>query len=275
MKKPLAIILATAAALTAAAAKPSAVSLDYCADQYLLTLADDDQILAVSRGSDKHYSYMRESAQPFRKIRASSEEALVLEPDVIFRQWGGGGNAQSAFGRFGAKVVSLGYPNDFDGVIENIRLVAGALEQETRGEELVGELEEKLAALKTSGATGARALYVTPGGVTAGKGTMINAMMETAGVVNITADEGKAFWPSLPAEALLLDPPQFIVAGFFRSEDEDINFWSAARHPAIAKQLRDTPTIHLDADLLSCAAPHSIEASVMIAREAGALSDDR
>ena len=99
MKKLLAIIFAMAAALAAAAAKPSAVSLDYCADQYLLALADDDQILAVSRGADKHYSYMREAAAPFHKIRASMEEALVLKPDIIFRQWGGGANAESAFGR--------------------------------------------------------------------------------------------------------------------------------------------------------------------------------
>ena len=275
MKKLLAIILAMAAALAAAAAKPSAVSLDYCADQYLLALADDDQILAVSRGADKHYSYMREAAAPFHKIRASMEEALVLKPDIIFRQWGGGANAESAFGRFGATVVSLGYPSSFDGVIDNIRLVARALDQETRGENLVRDLEEQLAALKNSPASGMRALYVTPGGVTAGEGTMINATMEAAGVINITAEEGKAFWPPLPAETLLLDPPELIVAGFFRSEDEDINFWSAARHPAIAAQLRDTPTIHLDADLLSCAAPHSIEASMIIAREAGVLGNGR
>ena len=38
------------------------VSLDFCADQYVLKLADRESILAVSRDATKDFSFMREEA---------------------------------------------------------------------------------------------------------------------------------------------------------------------------------------------------------------------
>ena len=253
----------------AAIAKPRAVSLDYCSDQYLLKLADPAQITAVSRGADKDYSYMREEAAPYKKIRPSLEEAAPLEPDIILRQWGGGVEAERNFSRFGAIVVSLGYPEDFDGVKENIRIAAGALDQHEKGAALIAEMERRLDALKppeTHAKT--KALYVTPGGVTAGAHTMINAMMNAAGVINIAAQAGQSYWPALPAEAVLLDPPELMITGFFNAADERINHWSAAHHPALRKLFQKTATVNLEPDIISCAAWFSVDAAEAIAEGA-------
>lgn len=252
-----------------AAAKPRAVSLDYCADQYLLKLADPAQIAALSRGADKDYSYMREAAQPYKKIRPSLEEAAPFKSDIVLRQWGGGANAERAFSRFGAKVVTLGYPEDFDGVKANVRLVAGALDQQEKGDALIAEIDRRLAALKRK-ATEQRveALYVTPGAVTAGGHTMINAIMNTAGVVNIAAQRGEIYWPALPAEALILAPPDLVITGFFNAADERINHWSASRHPALRKLFKNTQTVSLSPDIISCAAWFSLDAAEMIAEGA-------
>ena len=258
------ILGAAIAASSAAVAKPRAVSLDYCSDQYLLKLADPDQIAAVSRGADKDYSYMRSAAAGVQKIRPTIEETAPLTPDVVFRQWGGGANAQHAFARFGAKVVTLGYPEDFNGVKNNILLVAGELDQQARGEELIDEIDKRLQALSDK-SRGGKALYVTPGGVTAAAHTMIDAIIRAAGLKNIAAEAGQIYWPALPAEQLLLDPPEMIVSGFFVSRDEDINYWSASRHPALNALFTDTPTIHLSADLVSCAAWFSVDAAERIA----------
>ncbi|MEO1135688.1 MAG: ABC transporter substrate-binding protein [Pseudomonadota bacterium] len=253
--------------IAAAQAKPRAVSLDYCADQYLLLIGDPAQIAALSRGADKDYSYLRTQAEAHRKVRPTIEEVLSETPDIVLRQWGGGANASEAFSRFGAQTVSLGFPQDFDGVKDNIRITAAALQQEHKGEALIRELDRRLDHLKAQGRSSAptHALYVTPGGVTAGAQTMINAIIEAAGMVNIAAQNGQSYWPPLPAEALLLDPPDFIVAGFFGSQDEYINHWSAARHPALLKIIDETPGVHLSADVISCASFHSVEAAEAIA----------
>ena len=80
------ILGAAIAASSAAVAKPRAVSLDYCSDQYLLKLADPDQIAAVSRGADKDYSYMRSAAAGVQKIRPTIEETAPLTPDAETRR---------------------------------------------------------------------------------------------------------------------------------------------------------------------------------------------
>ena len=255
--------MATLAVLSTANAKPNVVSIDYCADQYVLKLADPDQILAVSRGADKDYSYMRDTVGSHHKVRATREEVFALEPEIVFRQWGGGANAEAAFSAFGANVVTLSYTNNFEGVIENIRLVAGALKQTERGEALIEDLRARLSALPKNNEI--RALYVTPGGVTAGDKTMIHAIITAAGARNITADEGKSYYPPLSAEALLLEPPEFVIAGFFQSRDQDINHWSAARHPAVTKMIKDRPHVSLPPDLISCSAWFAVEAAELIA----------
>lgn len=264
----LTIFLLALAAAFPAAAKPRAVSLDYCADQYLLKLADKDQILAVSRGADKDYSYLRNKAAGHNQIRPSREEVFALAPDLVLRQWGGGANAEKNFTAFGARVVSLGHPEDFEGVKDNIRLVANALDQEAKGDALIADMEARLDALARSYDSKKRALYVTPGGVTAGAHTMIDAMIHAAGLINIAAEEGKSYWPALPAEDVLLAPPDFIVGGFFVSRDQDINHWSAARHPALKRLLDKTPSVQLPADLVSCAAWFSVDSAEMIAKGA-------
>ena len=263
------VFLIALAAAFSAAAKPRALSLDYCADQYLLKLADPAQIAALSRGADKDYSYMRDAAQPYKKIRPTLEEAAPFEPDIVLRQWGGGANAERAFSRFGAKVVTLGYPENFDGVKANVRLVAGVLDQQEEGDALIAEIERRLTALKRK-ATEQRveALYVTPGGVTAGGHTMINAIMSAAGVVNIAAERGEIYWPALPAETLILDPPGLVIAGFFHAADEHINHWSASRHPVFRKLFNRTPTVSLSPDTISCAAWFSLDAAEAIAERA-------
>ena len=56
------------------------VSLDYCADQFVLALADRDQIAALSRGSQRDDSYFRARAHGIRQTRGTLEEVLALRP---------------------------------------------------------------------------------------------------------------------------------------------------------------------------------------------------
>ena len=45
--------------------RPTLVSLDYCADQFVLALADREQILAVSKDAERRFSHLREKAAAF------------------------------------------------------------------------------------------------------------------------------------------------------------------------------------------------------------------
>ena len=65
------------------------VSLDYCADQFLLKLADPEQILALSPDAGAGFSYLREEAQGSPTVRPRAEDLIALSPDLAIRSYGG------------------------------------------------------------------------------------------------------------------------------------------------------------------------------------------
>lgn len=251
-----------------ALAGPRVLSADYCADQFALALADRSQIAALSVDAEKDFSYLRDQAAGLRRTRAEAEAAVASGADVVLRFWGGD---PARFERLGLAVVTLDYAADFGGVKANIRKAATALGAIDRGEALIGETDRRLAALAARGTAHQSALYVTPGGVTAGKGTMIDAILHAAGVGNIAAERGLSYWPALSAEALIADPPEFIVTGFFSSESERINHWSATRHPALNDTLGRAARIDLPADVLACPAWFSLDAAEAIRERVDAM----
>jgi iron complex transport system substrate-binding protein len=265
------IVLLSAA--SPAAALPRAASLDFCADQYLLALADRSQIAAVSPGADEDDSYMREAARGLRVARPTTEEIASLEADVVLRFWGGAPGMAGAVGRFGAEVVTLDYPSDFDVVRKDIRIAAAALGRKEAGEALIADLDRRLRRLAERPHSELAALYVTPGGVTAGAGTMIDAIIEAAGLRNAASDQ--TGWPALPMETIVLDPPAFIVAGFFTATTEYVNHWSAARHPAFKETFAVTPSVSLRSDIISCPAWFAVDAAEEIADRVEAIEKGR
>ena len=73
------------------AAKPPLriVSLDMCADQYVLGLVARPQIAALSRSAMAPESYFRNRAKGIRLVNAEAEAILSLHPDLVIRTWGG------------------------------------------------------------------------------------------------------------------------------------------------------------------------------------------
>lgn len=258
-------------ALSALVGAVRVFSADYCADQLALALADPAQIASLSVDAGKDFSYLRAKAGTIPQTRADAEQIIASGADVVLRFWGGDA---ARLKQFGIPVVSLVYAADFSAVKENIQVAASALHREIEGETLIAEIDARLAALAARGKTSVDALYATPGGVTAGKGTMIDAIFAAAGVGNIAADEGLSYWPPLSAEALIADPPHFIVTGFFSADSERINHWSAARHPALRRLLDATPRIDLAADVLACPGWFALDAAEAIRAKVDSLKEN-
>lgn len=260
----------SAGALPALAAAIRVFSADYCADQIALALADPDQIAALSVDAEKDFSYLRAQAAGLPQARAEAEQIIAHGADVVLRFWGGDA---ARLERLGVNVVSLDYAADFDAVKTNIMIAADAIGRRERGAALVASVDRRLAALKSRRPLSISALYVTPGGVTAGKGTIIDAIFTAAGVGNVASGKGLSWWPPLSAEALIADPPQFIVTGFFTANSERINHWSMARHKALTGLLDATPRVDLPADVLSCPGWFSLDAAEAIRNAAETLDD--
>jgi iron complex transport system substrate-binding protein len=99
--------------------------------------------------------------------------------------------------------------------------------------------------------TGRAALYVTPGGVSAGQGTMIGSIMAQAGLSNANEGEG---WTDLPLERLVQAPPALMLTAFFGFDDDATDRWSVSRHPVMRRLMAGAQVIAMDESRISCPA---------------------
>lgn len=252
------------------AERPRVVSLDYCADQYVLALADRDQIAAIASGPGDAHSALRARAEGLRRVRDSAEDVLALSPDIIVRSYGGGVRAQAFYARTGLGVHELGFARSFDDIAQAIVRAGAALGQEARAAGLMAAMQADLEAAAAPGPR-VRALYLTPGGVTSGSGTLIHAMIEAAGLENAAAAGGASGWVSVPLETLVLDPPELIITGFFNQPDILADQWSLTRHRVLTDLLARTPAIHLDGALIGCSDWGLATAARILREETNAL----
>ncbi|HZZ88295.1 MAG TPA: ABC transporter substrate-binding protein [Caulobacteraceae bacterium] len=196
----------------AAEAAPRIVSLDQCADQYVLALAPRDQIVGLSKRARNADSYLRTDAAGLPERRATLESILGSRATIAVTYWAGDARLPAALARRGVSVIQIGEATDFAGVRADVRKVAAGLGRRAAGESLIAAMDAKLA--RSRGAwEGARALYLTPGGFTAGRATLVGAMLAGAGLISAG---GSASYAPVTLEDLVLNPPAALVLGFFR-----------------------------------------------------------
>lgn len=241
------------------------VSIDYCADQFVLKLLPKARILAVSLDAGKQFSYMRNSADGIPQVRPLAENVLVLQPDLIVRMYGGGAKAPDFFERAGVPVLQLPFVNDIDGIRQSIMTVAARLGVPENGAALVQEMDERLNVLKLQ-KSNKRVLYMTPTGVTSGPGTLVHEMLAAAGMTNFEERQG---WHGLPLERLAYETPDVVAAAFFESNINHASLWSAMRHPLAREQMLGLPTVMLQGAWTSCGAWFLLDAIESLAAVGG------
>ncbi len=226
------------------------VSLDYCADQYLLQLVGRERILALSPDAEREFSYLREAAAGIPTVRPLAEDVLVLEPDLVIRSFGGGPNAAALYARAGVAVLNIGSAGTIEDVMSVLTDVAAGLGETERGAALLAEMRGRLADLGQAGTgPGPRTLYMTPGGVTTGPGSLVHEMMLAAGLLNYQQLPG---WRPIPLEALAFAAPELIAHATFGAGSGDRDRWSAMRHPLARNQLASGEVVPLQGAWTAC-----------------------
>lgn len=239
------------------------VSLDLCADQYALAFADPDQILGVSPDAASDASYMAGKAAGIPVIRPRAESILLARPDLIVRAYGGGPGAAAFFEQAGIPVLQLGWASRLDGegagtIPHQIKTVAAGLGHPEKGRDAATRYRNRLAAIRADvppTEDGLEVLYLTPGGVTTGPGSLVDQMIKAAGLLNAETEPG---WRELPLERLTRNrlagtPPDLIATAFYDTKAKNAHPWSAARHPAMAALMDQVPTLALPGAVTACA----------------------
>lgn len=252
-------IVSMLAAGTAQARPLRILSLDQCADQYVLALAAPDADLALSPRADDPDAWLRAQAAGHRRLRPTLEAAIAFQPDIVVRYWGGEPRLLAALERRGVTVATIDDATDFVGVRANIRRVGDALAEPARANDLIVRMDGKLSAAHRPTAPVRAALYLTAGGFTAGQGTLVDAILKAAGYANLAAP---GFGP-VSVERIALEPPFRFVLGFFEQARAD---WrGAGRHPVVRRAAEGHTAASLPGAALTCPAWFAADAAAMLA----------
>ena len=235
------------AAIDATSRAERIVSMDYCADQYVLKFVSRERILALSPDAQAEFSYMRKAAVGLPTVRPVAEDVLSLAPDLVVRSYGGGANVVSLLQRAHVPVVHIQFPSSIEDVRRTIKRVSHALGASILGDAVVNDMNMRLARIKRRQSE--RMLYLTPSGVTAGPGTLIHHAIEAAGFQNFQTERG---WRSIPLEPMAYQGPDVIAFASFGRSRKRLDAWTAVRHPVAQRFLTTRPVIALEGAWTSC-----------------------
>ena len=208
------IIAAAGASAAAAAPRPPAriVSLNLCADQYLLALADPAQIVALTRfARDPNMSAAANAARTIPVSRGSAEDVLTLRPDLVI---------SSPFRRqtvaavlAGRNVATLDLPpaDSYTAIVTQVRQVAAAIGHPDRGETLIRRMDTALARLPRAPGGGRTAAYYQRRGFLTGTGTLVDELMQRLGLANLATRLGKPALSQLSLEQMALARPDYLI----------------------------------------------------------------
>lgn len=245
-------------------ATPRVMSLDSCADQYVLALAPREAIVGLSYRAVAADSYMREQAVGLPLRRATFENLVSARPQLVVRLWGGDARLSKALQTRGVETVTLDDATDFAGVRANIRKVAAALDRGPQGEALISTMNARLKAAAGAG-RGRKALYLTPGGYTAGANTLIDAMLRAAGYANATP---APYFAPVSLEQMVMTPPAAVVLGFFDRARAGADRWGPGRHAALRRVVGRRTVASLPAAVVGCPAWFAADGALTLAKAA-------
>jgi iron complex transport system substrate-binding protein len=235
------------------------VSLNLCADQFVVALAERERIAALSPlAVDPALSAVAAEAAGIPRVRTVAEEVLPLNPDLaIVGPWGAARVAAMLEAR-GVAVLRLGLAEDFDAILRHLRSVAAALGETARGEALAASIARDLAAIRRR-ADAPRALVWQARGFVPGRGTLPDAVLRAAGLANAAPFAGYGF---VSLERLLADPPDLLVTAPAAGPPSLSE--ALLEHPALARAA--IPRARIDPAWLACGGPETVRAAAALAR---------
>ncbi|MEO5586333.1 MAG: ABC transporter substrate-binding protein [Novosphingobium sp.] len=257
--RPIALCAALLASATAGAAPgppPTAgqprriVSLNMCADQLILALADRDQIAGLTRNAPKpELSAQAANARGLHILGTSAEEILAIRPDLVVGMPARRSSAMAMLKDQHYRMLDLKTADTFDQIIVSIRTTAAAVGHPARGEAMIAAMQAELARLPRSG-RGKVAAYYQRRGFLTGTGTLIDDLMARLGLVNLATKLDRPPLSQLSLEELIAARPDYLIveSATERVTDQGTEM---LHHPA----LRDIPRIVIPQAWTVCGSP--------------------
>ena len=226
------------------------VSINLCADQLVLALADRSQIAGLTHNAtDPEMSGEAAKARGLRLLSNSAEQILAIEPDLIVGMPASRSSALRALPQQNYPLLDLATANTLNEIYTSIDETAEAVGHPERSRALVAKMQGELAGLPKPG-RGRVAAYYQRRGYMTGTGTLIDELMARVGLVNLAGKLGKPPLSQLSLEEMVAAQPDFLIVESATDKVTDQGS-EMLHHPA----LKDIPRISIPQAWTVCGSP--------------------
>jgi iron complex transport system substrate-binding protein len=253
------------------------VSTALVTDEITSALVEPSRIIAMSRfASDPETSNVSDMARRINRfVDRSAEQIIGLNPDTVVSARYARISLKSLINSAGIPFHELTQFKTVKDVESNVRLIAKALGEEERGEQVLRAMQQKLESagqeLRPERRSW-RALYLAPGEWTAGTNTSVHEIFRYAGLRNAAADAGINANVKISVEKILAINPDVIVIGTGYERDAAYSgFLSTDPRFAPLQAVRMRRIVAVPARYIQTASQYIGDAALEVSRRVQAL----
>ncbi|MCK1639893.1 ABC transporter substrate-binding protein [Bradyrhizobium sp. 157] len=206
-----------------AASPPRMVSMNVCSDQLLLTLADPEQILGLSRFARDGWQSQAGDISRYPVLSGAAEDVLLLKPDLVIASAFDKRSTRELLKAKGLHLAELAVPRNLDEARAQIREVGDMTGHPDRAAAEIARLDAALARARRAAAERHyRVLPLSRRGWVAGSDSFLGSLLSEVGLRSAAGDLGFTFGGFASLEAIVSLRPDFIVvsnAGNYARDD--------------------------------------------------------
>ena len=263
-----AVVVDVSFAPARAADLPRVASMNVCTDQLLLTLADPQQILGLSRyARDRFQSWGADDARRYRILSGGAEDILVLRPDVVVASLFDKRSTREFLREQGLHLAEFAVPRNLNEAKVQIREMGELVGHPDRAAAEIAQLDAAIARARQA-VTGKhyRVLPLSRRGWVSGSDSLLSSLLTESGLFNAAADLGVGAGEFASLEAIVNLKPDFIVVsqGEDHAEDDGSAF---LLHPALERFYPPSKRIVIPDRLTVCGGVMLAEALDLLVKE--------
>ena len=193
------------------------ISLSMASDEILYDLVEHDRILALSGNSDKNQmrSALWNKIDEFDEVHDNIEKVIALDPDIVIIPSWLKRQIVAQLEDADLNLYTYPSPNTFEEEKEVVRGIARILDSEARGEEIIEDMDRRVATLqkkiKATGIKSPRVLEYSHYGSTNGEGSMFDDMLQHVYLTNVATEMGIHRFSRISKEKVIEYNPEILL----------------------------------------------------------------
>ena len=236
---------------------PRVVSLNLCADAYLMAFAKPEQILGLTQqSSDPTLSAFVEEASNFPVSGGRMANILEQQPDIIIINNYSPPPNKALMDRLGIKIVKLDAANSYQSARTEILQLGKAIHRLEAAKAYLAQLDKELEDARHTKLTYMPSIInYQRRGIVVGETHILDDIIQLAGAQNLGRDTGRTIGP-MSLENLIRLQPDYVLS---ISENDEQTLKAQDRgseilsHPALQKMFSAERHIFIPQNLTVCA----------------------